>query len=193
MNKIEDELKAMEEGLRRLKVEYQIFFNGNRKKPPEDLRLRLERISKQLSDRSDLSHAQRFHYNTLVTRYYTLRNLWHRILQEREKGNEPPGAPASAAGEPGGGAPGSESPKEAIRVSLSDPETEKDKVRDLYEALLRHKIRFGSRPEATYRQFAEYIAGRTQTIRAQYACRTVVYTIAPDGDTIRFTAAAGKS
>ena len=41
MASLEEQLKDMDEGLRRLKIEYHILFNGHRKQPPEDLRLRL--------------------------------------------------------------------------------------------------------------------------------------------------------
>ena len=71
-------------GLRRLKVEYHIFLSGNRKKPPDDLRIRVERLVKKLSESSDMSFSQRFRFSTLVTRYYVYKDLWRREVQKRE-------------------------------------------------------------------------------------------------------------
>lgn len=187
MVKIEEELKNIQDTLRRLKIEYQIFFNGNRKKPPEDIRLRLERASRQLSDRSDMTQAQRFRYNTLLTRYYTYRNMWRRVLQERENGTGPPGKT---------------SPKqqhlknkpavEKHRISLTDPKAEEDKVRNLYDTLMHCKMENSEEFSIQFRQFAKYVESQTQNIRRKFKCTNVTYTIALDGDEIRFTATAEK-
>src|SRR6266496_6474524 len=82
----EEELTSLDDGIRRLKVEYTIFFNGHRKKPPEDLKIRVERIVKKLSEAGDMTYNERFRYNTLVTRFYVLRDLWRRTMMQRELG-----------------------------------------------------------------------------------------------------------
>lgn len=189
MVKIDEELKNMEDVLRRLKVEYQVFFNGNRKKPPEDMKLRLEKISKQLSDRSDMTHAQRFRFNTLLTRYYTYKNLWRRTLQKQENSKEDPkteAPPPSAAAK-------KKPADEKIRVCLSDPQTEADKVKSLYDTLLHYKKVNLEEMPFSYQQFAKYIASQTQHIRINKGCSRVTFTIILEGDSVRFTATAEKS
>src|SRR5512137_1922506 len=126
----DDDLTNLDEWLRRLKIEYHIFFTGNRKKPPDDLKMRVERLVKKLSECSDLSFSQRFRYNTLVAKFYVYRDLWRRTLLEQEMGAAPKEEsaktqPTSALPKPSG---------EAIRISISDPKTEEDKVRKLYDA-----------------------------------------------------------
>ena len=78
----DEELNSLDEGLRRLKIEYHIFFHGNQAKAPDELRLRIERLVKKLSESADLSFSQRFRFNT-VARYYVYRDL-RRSQQERE-------------------------------------------------------------------------------------------------------------
>ena len=56
----DEDLTNLEEWIRRLKIDYEIFFNGNRKKPPDDLRLRVERLVKRLAESTDMSFSQRF-------------------------------------------------------------------------------------------------------------------------------------
>jgi hypothetical protein len=188
MANLEEELKNMEEGLRRLKIEYHIFFNGNRKKPPEDLRLRLERLAKQLSERAGMTQAQRFRYTTLLTRYYTYRSLWRRILQEREKGLEPKSDKANLTAKP---SPGARRSIEQFRISITDPKAEEDKVRSLYDALTRLKEEENSEESpAPFPQFAKFIAAQTHDIRNKYGCVSVAYVIAMEEGAIRFTAAA---
>lgn len=186
MSTIEEDLKNMDESLRRLKIEYHIFFNGNRKKPPEDLRMRLERLVKQLSERSGMSQAQRFRYTTLLTRFYSYRNLWRRMLQKKEMGKEKEAELNRAAAS----TPKTDRSKEALCICLSDPESEKDKVKNLYDTLLRLKTENTDGPPVSYKQFARYIAKQTHHIQTQYGCTRVSYTIALEGGAVRFTAAA---
>lgn len=188
MVKIEDELKNMEDGIRRLKVEYQIFFNGKRKKPPEDLRSKLDRIAKQLSDRSDMTHAQRFRYNTLLTRYYTFKNLWRQTILKQERGKEN-GKESSDAPKP----VQKKTVKERIRLSLSDPKTEVDKVKSLYDTLVLCQKENSEEFAITFQQFAKYVASQTEHIRLNKGCPSVTFTIALEEDVVRFTATAENS
>ena len=87
-------------GLRRLKIEYHIFLSGNRKKPPDDLRIRVERLVKKLSESSDMSFSQRFRFSTLVTRYYVYKDLWRREVQNREMDLTGRSEPMPKAGAP---------------------------------------------------------------------------------------------
>ncbi len=190
----DEDLTALEDGLRRLKVEYHIFFSGNRKKPPDELRMRVETLVKKLSECSDMSYSQRFRFSTLVTRFYVYRDLWRRTTQEREmdlttREAAPPKGPA--AKEDTSSHP-AKAPKEAIRISISDPKTEETKVQQLYDALLRIKGQESQQAPITYQQFAKYIATQTSGIQKKYGCTKVAFTISLDEDAIRFTAAAEK-
>lgn len=184
MVKLEEELTKMEEWLRRLKIEYRIFFNGNRKHPPEDLKRSLEKLAKQLSERSDMTHAQRFRYNTLLTHYYTYGNLWRRSLQEMERGWVSKGTPVQSNALPEETASGVK-----FRISLSDPKTEQNKVRDLYNALCLTKKEGSDKSALPYVQFEKYIESQTHNFRNKYGCDRVAYIIALEGGKVRFTAA----
>jgi hypothetical protein len=183
---LEEELTKMEERLHRLKVEYRVFFNGKRKKPPEDLRRSLEKLAKQLSERSGMTNAQRFRYNTLLTRYYTYGNLWRRSLQDMERGGgglskETPAQPDVPSDET--------SSVVQFKISLSDPKTEQDKVRDLYNALCLIKKEGSNKSTLPYQQFEKYMESRTHNFRNKYGCNRVAYSIALEGGKVRFTAA----
>ena len=85
---IEDRLARLEEDIRRLKIEYDIYFNGGSKRAPYDTKLRVESHLKRLGDDRSLNFAQRFHYNTLATRYNGFREVWRRTLKDREEGRD---------------------------------------------------------------------------------------------------------
>lgn len=83
---LEQQLTRMEDDIRRLKIEFDIYFNGASKRPPLEQRARLESYIKRISDNRTLSYAQRYHFNTLVARFTSYRELWRRML--KAKGEE---------------------------------------------------------------------------------------------------------
>ena len=185
----DEDLANLDEWLRRLKIEYHIFFAGNRRKPPDDLKLRVEKLVKKLSECTDMSLSQRFRFNTLITRFYVYRDLWRRTQLDKEMGM----ATRMDAESKATAALPAKSPDGAVRISFSDPAAEEEKVRQLYEALLRVKgTRAGEKP-ISYPQFARYIATQTHAIRKKYGCSAVAFTISMEEDAIRFTASAENS
>lgn len=83
---IEKQLAKLEDDIRRLKIDFGIYFSGGLKRPPLEARARIEAALKRIADDRHLSYAQRFHYNTIVNRYNSYRELWRRKL--KEKGEE---------------------------------------------------------------------------------------------------------
>ena len=187
----DEELNSLDEGIRRLKTEYEILFSGYRKKPPDDLRFRVERTLKRLSEVSDMTLPERFRYNTLIARFYVYRDMWRRTQQAREsgygKGRETVAAPAE---EP---RPTYNRPVEA-QISIADPAAEPDKIRRFYDELLRMrgKDTKGS-PGISYEQFSEYIISKTHSIKQRNQCAKVTFRFALEGNAIKFTAKAGTS
>jgi hypothetical protein len=183
----DEDLANLDTWLRQLKIEYHIFFTGNRQKPPDDLKFRVEKLVKRLSESSDLTFSERFRFNTLITRYYVYRDLWRRTQQAKEMGAEPKqetNTTVRTAAKP------DKSPGEAVRISISDPKGEEEKVRLLYNALLRVRKAESAETPISYAQFEKYISTQARTIREKYGCSSVAFTIAIEEDTIRFTAAA---
>jgi hypothetical protein len=185
----DEDLTNLEDWLRRLKIEYHIFFSGNRKLPPDDLRIRVENLVKRLSECSDMSYSQRFRFSTLVTRFYVYRDLWRRTTQAREMdvtAKEASAPKADTSPQSAG------NPAKAFSISISDPKTEEEKVRKLYEALISLKGKETQQKPISYQQFAQYITTQTSGIQKKHGCTNVAFTIALDEDAIRFTAAVEK-
>jgi len=181
----DEDLANLEDWLRRLKVEYDIFFNGHRKKPPDDLRMKLERIVKQLSEAGDLSFQQRFRYNTLVARYYVYKDLWRRTLLERESAAdaETPSAAAQT------GTSQTSSGESEVRVAVSDPALELDSIRNLYENFVKlSQERQEGSPAVPFDRFLAYLSKQTKALRGKYHCHRVVFTLAVEDSSVRFRA-----
>ncbi|SRR5690606_178346 len=83
---IDKQLARLEDDIRKLKVDFDIYFNGATKRAPLEARARLEAFIKRVADNRSLSYSQRYQFNTLVARFTSYRELWRRTL--KAKGEE---------------------------------------------------------------------------------------------------------
>lgn len=79
-------LARLEEDIRKLKIDFGIFFNGGLKRAPHEARGRVEATIKRLADDRSLSYVQRYQFNSLLAGYTSYRELWRRQL--KKKGEE---------------------------------------------------------------------------------------------------------
>jgi hypothetical protein len=84
--KIDQEIARLEDDIRKLKIDFDIYFNGATKRPPLEAKARIEAAMKRISDNRNLSYAQRYLFNTLMARLTSYRELWRRNL--KKKGEE---------------------------------------------------------------------------------------------------------
>ncbi|MFL6230378.1 MAG: MXAN_5187 C-terminal domain-containing protein [Pyrinomonadaceae bacterium] len=184
---IDDQLIHLEEDLRRLKIEYDIFFNGAAKRPPFDTKSRVEMFIKRVGDERKLTFAQRYRYNSLVARYVALRDLWRRNVQEREEGRDPLAAARAALGKPREQA---ERKRHASFV-CADARSDKAAVKNLYDALLEAKKNCGEPVEdLSFAKFHRMIASKTDALKERLGCERVRYSIYTEAGHVSFKAKA---
>jgi hypothetical protein len=80
---IDQQLGRLEDDIRKLKIDFGLFFNGSLKRAPHEARGRVESLIKRIADDRNLSYAQRYQFNGLVARYTAYRELWRRNLKAR--------------------------------------------------------------------------------------------------------------
>lgn len=83
---VDKQLSRLEDDIRKLKIEFDIYFNGATKRPPLEARARMESNLKRIADNRTLTSAQRYYFNTLTSRFTSYRELWRRSL--KAKGEE---------------------------------------------------------------------------------------------------------
>ena len=84
---VDEEFNKLDDDIRRLKIEYEVYFNGGSPRPPHDTLYRVETVIKRYSsDQSKLNFSQRFRFTNLVQKYAVNAQLWRRKLQEKEEG-----------------------------------------------------------------------------------------------------------
>jgi hypothetical protein len=80
---VEQQLTRLEEDIRKLKIDFGMFFNGGLKRAPHEARGRVESLIKRIADDRNLTYVQRYQFNSLVARYTAFRELWRRNLKAR--------------------------------------------------------------------------------------------------------------
>src|SRR4029453_19261345 len=89
------EMSRLEAEIKRLEVEYNMFFAGRLPRLPWETRARVEQLVKRY-DRMNLSNtAQRFRFGTVQARFMAFCELWERNLRAKEEGRGPRGRPAA--------------------------------------------------------------------------------------------------
>ena len=179
---IDEELTLLEENVRRLKVEYDIYFGGGARRAPTDLDWRVQGLIKKYSDSQKLTAQQRFKYNTVVQRYATYSDLWRQKLRIREEGyRRPQDALLGIQGlRPVETAPSpqraglADTPKQVAVLSFADSD-ELEGIRELYQA-----IQSGAgegKARGSLESFRGLPAGKTKEIQNTYGCSGVEYTV----------------
>ena len=180
---IDEQLNRLEEEIRRLKIEFDIFFNGGSAKPPFDTKYRVEALVKRLYDARGMSFGQRFRYNSLVARFNVYKELWRRNIKEREEvGSREAAIAAQATRIP-----------EPATIRCYDPEAEPDKVRELYDRLVMAKRFCGERvDDVPFPRFEQMIGAQVRQIKTKLNCEAIDFTVEIADGTVRFKAKAGK-
>jgi hypothetical protein len=129
---INQELAALAAELKRLEAEYNMFFAGRLPRPPWETRGRVDAMIKRLDRARIRSTGDRFHFETLQSRFQAFVDLWDRGLRAREEGRPGPFAPPKKE------APRPEAPEARILhvAAVRDPMREMDKLHGLYDSLM---------------------------------------------------------
>lgn len=195
MATIDEELSQLERDIRQLKIEYDMFFGGGRKRPPTEVEWRIELMVKRYAERSgELKFAQRFRYNNLSQTYAKYKDIFRKRMAQREEGRierhfgaaakaiEAERAKTQAAAPPPSkqretaaattGAP------QVFRMVCSEPENETQKVDQLYEAFVQAKKHAGEETEKLTRSgFNEFVRKKTKDLQTKKNCKDVEYVV----------------
>jgi hypothetical protein len=184
---VEEQLTRLEEDIRRLKIEFDIYFNGAVKRAPYDTKMRVEAHIKRLGDDRSLTFAQRYHYNSLAARYAAFRDMWRRTMQGREEGRD---AGAAARATARASAVGT---VERTTFLCSDGHKDLKTVKELFNALVEAKRACGEATEdLSFPRFHRLIAAKTDTLKENLGCDRVLFSVDVDGGHVSFKAKADK-
>ena len=193
---VDEELNLLDETMRRLKVEYDVFFGGGSKKPPADTEWRVNSLIKKFSDSGKLNYAQRFKYNSIAQKYAVMSDLWRKKLKIREEGySRPQDAILGIQGIRTAEQHSAEKaldPHAPIGTALfSDVDKEGDRVKELFKAMVDAKLKTGeSTGSASMDSFKAFLKKKTEQIRKEYGCNSVEYSVELEGGKVKLKARA---
>jgi hypothetical protein len=180
---IDEELGQLERDIRQLKIEYDQYFGGGRKRPPAEIEWRIDQMIKRYAERGgELKVGQRFRYNNITQTYAKYKDIFRKKIQQKEEGKVQRhfGAAAKAIeaerAKLGQGTP--KSSPAPFRMVCSEPERETEKVDQLYKAFLQAKEQAGEATgKLTQTAFNEFVRKKTRDLQKEKNCREVEYVV----------------
>ena len=180
----EGDLDQLEQMLRQLQIEWEKFFGGVEKKPPNELRTRVESIVKRYAYTEIRNNTERFRYQALASRFNTFNELWNKRMRAIEEGRPlglhgraaiaaalVPGA-ASAAGT-GASARAPAGPGAGGEFRVRSPEKDESAVRGLYERFLQARQEAGEKGTVKFDNFQKLISQQASRIMADKGAQAV--------------------
>ena len=182
---IEADISRLESGIRQLKIKYDMFFAGAIPLQPVELREEIERLIRRNSNEPIQRYAHRFHFNSLVSRFNSLSELWGKTMRSREEGERPIPAVANLR---------DNRPTDPDSCTISDPNQDADRLRQLHTRYLaqRHRAE-GKTPNIPFDKFVKGIAAQAERLRRKKACKDVELRIVVEEGKVHLKARAGNS
>ena len=190
---IDEELGVLETQLRRLKIEYEVFFSNPTKRPPTDIEWKVLSLLRKFSDGGRMSFSQRFRYNEMAQRYAIYSDLWRKKSRIREEGYRRPqdallavqGVRIEEEHKPQHNPVyGLSHTAEAAAATTSQPFTlhnvdhgERKQVERLYNTLVAAKKKAGENVSGSLDSFSTFVQKKTEQIRKQYGCQDVEFSV----------------
>ena len=182
----EEDMNQLEKDIRQLKIEYEQYFGGGKKRPPADLEWRIDTTMKRYSDRgSQMNFAQRFRYSNLAQMYTKYREIFRKRLKQKEEGSVQRhfGAAAKEIERQRAMARASKTGTESAAkfpfvISCQDPEREQQKVEMLYEAFRLAKQEAGEGTDRlTKAAFQRFVRQKTEHLKQEQSAQEVEYVV----------------
>jgi len=188
----DEELNVLDTQLRRLKIEYEIYFSNPQKRPPTDVEWKVLAMLRKFADGGRMNFSQRYRYNEMAQRYAIYSDLWRKKSRIREEGyRRPQDALLSVQGvrtteeelKPhhhhaygvGHGAAAAAA-SQAFTLHNVD-QGEREQVERLYNTLVAAKKKAGENVSGNVDSFTTFVQKKTEQIRKQYKCENVEYSV----------------
>jgi hypothetical protein len=179
---VDEEFNKLDDDIRRLKIEYEVYFSGGTPRPPHDTLYRVETMIKRYSsDQSKLNFGQRFRFTNLQQKYAVNSQLWRRKLQEKEEGRSMTGPQRPPIESPVGDG--------TVRVVCSDPDRETENINRLLQAMKDARVQAGetgSNLDAA--AFHKFIRDKTKQVKDALGCDRVQFSVSVEGGKVKFKA-----
>lgn len=186
---VQRDLQALENELKKLEAEYNMFFSGRLPRPPWETRHRVEALIKRWDRGYIETSIDRFRFNTLQARFTKFAELWDRGLRAREEGRPgpfSPPVPPKKEEKP----KEKEQPKVLYHGSFSDPMKEMDKLHALYDSLMDARREVGE-DVVPFHKFTTLVKEQVKQLKEKGSAE-VAFRVAMKDGKVSFTARGTK-
>ena len=195
----DEELSVLETQLRRLKIEYEVYFSNPTKRPPTDIEWKVLSLLRKFSDGGRMSFSQRFRYNEMAQRYAIYSDLWRKKSRIREEGYRRPqdallavqgvrpeveehkpqhnpvyGLSHTATAAATAPAPATSQP---VTLHTAVDNTEREQVERLFNTLVAAKKKAGENVSGNLDSFSTFVQKKTAEIRSKFGCQDVEFSV----------------
>jgi hypothetical protein len=178
------DLDLAEKLIKQLHIEWDKFFGGVEKKPPNELKLRVDALFRRMAGAETRNNAERFRLQTVQTTYSTFTELWGKRLRALEEGQvfglhgraarqhtvampPPPSLPVTADRKP----PPRPSPGGEVRIRDAGAET--TAVAALFNQFVEARQKLGQGGAVAFEQFHKLISQQASRILAEKGAQAV--------------------
>jgi hypothetical protein len=192
---LDEELTVLDTQLRRLKIEYEIFFSNPTKRPPTDIEWKVLALLRKFSDGARMNFSQRYRYNEMAQRYAVYSDLWRKKSRIREEGYRRPQDallsvqgvrvaedehksahhPVYGVSHAAAAAAGGTSSQHFVLHNVD--QGEREQIERLYNTLVAAKKKAGENISGSIDSFTQFVQKKTDQIRKQYKCDNVDYSV----------------
>lgn len=190
---IDQELDLLDDAFRRLKIEYDIYFAGGSKRAPTENETRVQAQIRRYMENSRLTMQQRYRISTVAQRYAVFADLWRRKLRVKEQGFRRPEDKLLGVGGFGHLEQINASAEASTEITESFVvySTATSDLVPLFDAVVRAREAAGQ-PLGTFDSFASFVRQKTESIRHQFKCPAVEYTVTVKGGQVNLKARPRK-
>ena len=175
---IEQDLMQLESMLRQLQIDWEKFFGRVEKKPPHELKAKVEGIIRRYAYEEMRNNNERFRYQSLAARYASFSELWNKRLRAFEEGRavgahgHPPPPPATAPS-PAAAAPARAADSGTGEFRVRNPGQDESAVRALYQQFLQARQQAGEKGTVKFDSFQRLIGQQASRIMADKGAQAV--------------------
>jgi hypothetical protein len=194
----DEELNVLETQLRRLKIEYEVYFSNPTKRPPTDIEWKVLSLLRKFSDGGRMNFSQRYRYNEMAQRYAIYSDLWRKKSRIREEGyRRPQDALLSVQGvrpeqehkpqhnpvyglSHGTAAAAASAPavtSQPFTLHSTVDKAEREQVERLYNTLVAAKKKAGESISGNLDSFSTFVEKKTAEIRKKFHCQDVEFSV----------------
>lgn len=174
---IADDLVVLDNKIKQLKFEYNLYFTGSRPREPVLLRGEVQKLVTRYSNTGIANTALRFKFNTIAARYFALRRQWDAILKQIEEGTYKLHAFKADLRERERGVPAA-SPKGAAAGSAPGHGASARGGRDLFDAYAQAQRECGEDPKGLTRAQLDQLLDRQRAaIQQRFGCDEVRFRV----------------